>query len=209
MTPGEQLKAWRAERALSQSAAAKLARVNRSSWNATELGLHVRDDYALRILSFTGIDVRQANKRNAPRAVRPSKSVQGAALQQWRIRECLTKDQAADRCGVGRSVWAVAERGAYRISADLAERIRLTTGILPESDLPTKKTARKGAHDEDDESDLRGKLCWHCCDMPHRRPQSKPCRCGQTWAPDIVQHPVPGLRSSASWCGDFADAGDE
>lgn len=203
MTPGEQLRAWRTERAFSQSAAAKLAKVNRSSWNATELGLHTRDDYARRILSLTGVDVSQANKRNAPRAVTQSKSAEGTALQQWRIRERLTMDLAATRCRVGLSVWKTAERGEFRIGADSAQRIWLETGILPDASfLPTKPHAQPSNDDSADDSDLGGRFCRDCCDMPHRRPTGGFCRvCGGAWKPDVVEC-ASGLRSASSWMGE-------
>ena len=123
----------------------------------------------------------------------------------------LTTEQAAGRCGVCKSSWKRAEHGLF-VGTDVAARIESTTGVRPTADQETQQARRRARSDDgdgDSELDLGRKYCWHCCGLAHRRPQSKPCRCGEVWAPDIVQHPVPGLRSSAAWCGDYADTKED
>lgn len=132
----------------------------------------------------------------------------GERLKAWRAKQRLSLEKARDVIGVNFETLRQAELGAPIRKAN-ADRIHLATGIrLPVSEVRGPKPAEVVQPDDDDESDLRGRHCWHCCGLPHRRPQSKPCRCGESWAPDIVQHPVPGLSSSASWCGDFAESKD-
>ncbi len=133
----------------------------------------------------------------------------GDHLRAWRNQRRLSLVAVAELTGIPGSTWSHAERGMPAEAGTVA-RILAATGV----DIPVfvpKPQERRTAKTpiEEDESDLRGKRCWHCCGLPHRRPQSKPCRCGESWAPDIVQHPVPGLRSSASWCGDYADAKED
>lgn len=203
MTPGEQLRAWRHKRKLSIERAAGFAGVSPETWRTAELGGLVIKITAERLLDATGVacEVRSDQKR-------ASQGKSGHAIRMWRIHRGLTQRAMAALVGCSTQPIRVVEQGGH-VTPDTGRLLLAATGIqVPTDDKRAECCgwASRGASEAQAPSKQR--ICSTCCGLAHRRPQSKPCRCGESWAPDVVQHPVPGLRSSASWCGDYADAGD-
>lgn len=44
-----------------------------------------------------------------------------------------------------------------------------------------------------------GKYCEHCFGLPHRRPRSGPCRCGERYASEPPPAPIDPFRSMSDW----------
>lgn len=47
-------------------------------------------------------------------------------------------------------------------------------------------------------------ICRKCCDLPHRRPLDKPCKCGEVYAPEGIAFD-PGDRAAGAWAMSMTD----
>ena len=123
----------------------------------------------------------------------------GEQLKAWRAERKLGLCAAGAVIGCSSHVVRTAEKGRALTTHSAALVLAATGVAIPGGARRGKRVnpaLKRGAQH-----------CPRCFGLSHRRPHAG-CQCGQPWAPEIVQHPVPGLRSSASWCGDYAAAKD-